>query len=769
MVKENAETTKVRIVYDASTKANSEAPSLNQCLNPGSPLQNDLWNVLVRMRFHPVLLSGDIKQAFLQVRIRKSDRDALWFHWSPDASSEVETLRFTRALFGLTSSPFLLGGVIDQHLTSWENRKPEIVAELRKSLYVDDLVSGKPTVEQAQVLKEGAVEVFNDATLTLHKWHSNKPELEDTTINNEEKSFAKQQLGTPEEDASILGLGWSKDKDEIKVIVPKCEVTTTKRGILSKLAQIYDPLGLLSPRTLQGKLIYREVCQKKVPWDTPLSTEQKNQWLKWEKQVPNELAVPCSIPVFQENIESIALHAFGDASGKGVGAVVYAVVNQESGTTQGIVAAKARLAKQGLTIPRLELVSAHIACNLVDNVRNALSGFPVQHTYGWLDSTVALHWIRGGGEHKQFVANRVKKIQSKPDIKWRYVPTDCNPADIGSRGGEVKGNKLWLNGPDWLKDNRVWPDDIVTQSTKESEAEARVIKTVMRVTQDNSDCFDHLLEKFALRKVVRICSWITRFATNLQLPTDTRTLGALTTDEIEQQYIFWEKRVQQDCDYGDDKERLNLQENSQGILECRGRIQGHYPIYLSDKHIFTIKLVEDAHLRTLHGGVGMTMARVRERYWIPRLRQLARKVIKKCYRCRRFQANAFQQPPPGLLPLDRTTGNRPFETIGVDFAGPIKYVKRKRDEGKAYVLLYSCSLTRAVYLELMPSLDTQKFIESFKQFIARKGRPNKVYSDNAKTFISAAKWIRKAQRDEKLNEFLSKNRIRWQFNLSQAP
>ena len=140
--------------------------------------------------------------------------------------------------------------MIDQHLTSWEIRQPEIVPELRKSLYVDDLVSGKPTVEQAQVLIEGAVEIFSDATLTLHKWHSNKPELEDTTNNNEEKSLTKQQLGTPEEDASILGLGWSKDKDEIKVIVPKCEVATTKRGILRKLAKIFDPLGLLSPRTL---------------------------------------------------------------------------------------------------------------------------------------------------------------------------------------------------------------------------------------------------------------------------------------------------------------------------------------------------------------------------------------------------------------------------------------------------------------------------------------------------------------------------------------
>ncbi len=366
VVRESAESTKVRIVYDASAKANGEAPSLNQCLNPGPPLQNDLWNILVKMRFHPVALSGDVKQAFLQVRIKETDRDALRFHWSPDANHEVETLRFTRALFGLTSSPFLLGGVLEHHLKCWESRKPEVVAELRKSPYVDDLVSGKTTIEQAQAMKDDAIEIFNDATFTLHKWHSNRRELEETTSDNEEKkTFAKQQLGTPSEgEASILGLAWSKDKDELKVVVPSGEATTTKRGILSKLAQIYDPLGLLSPRTIQGKIIYREVCNKKMAWDAQISAEQRNQWLKWEKQLPTHVAVPRSIPTLQEDIESIVLHAFGDASGKGVAAVVYAVVNQPSGTTQGLVSAKARLAKQGLTIPRLELVSAHMASTL---------------------------------------------------------------------------------------------------------------------------------------------------------------------------------------------------------------------------------------------------------------------------------------------------------------------------------------------------------------------------------------------------------------------
>ena len=114
-----------------------------------------------------------------------------------------------------------------------------------------------------------------------------------------------------------------------------------------------------------------------------------------------------------------------------VAAAVYAVVQQSSGQTQGLVAAKVRLAKQGLTIPRLELISGHMANNLIRNVRDALEGLPVTSLHCWLDSSVALHWIRGGGNYKQFVANRVQKIQAHPEVSWRHVGTAENPADFG--------------------------------------------------------------------------------------------------------------------------------------------------------------------------------------------------------------------------------------------------------------------------------------------------------------------------------------------------
>ena len=133
--------------------------------------------------------------------------------------SPLETLRFTRVLFGRTCSPFLLGGVLECHLGAWEPKMPELVAELCKNLYVDDMLSAGVTVKQAQHRKEHAIEIFDDAGFTLHKWHSNVPILEGETENKDtDLLFTKKQLQqSGESKTSLIGLGWDKGKDELKV------------------------------------------------------------------------------------------------------------------------------------------------------------------------------------------------------------------------------------------------------------------------------------------------------------------------------------------------------------------------------------------------------------------------------------------------------------------------------------------------------------------------------------------------------------------------
>ena len=763
----------MRIVYDASARAYDKAPSLNECLESGPPLQNQLWKVLVRGRFHAVAIAGDFQKAFLQVRIRTEDRDALRFHWiSGEKPEQVRTLRFTRALFGLVPYPFLLGGVIQHHLNICRPDYPDAVLEIERGLYVDDLLTGDQTVGKVREIKNTAIEIFGKACFQLHKWNSNARELEASVeVDNEGGvTYAKEQLGVKPEECGLLGLKWNKDADTIAVSIPQETADATKRGILGKVAKIY----LAAPLTLEGKFLYRDACQQKKAWDAELPQELVKRWKKWEMNLPEKVEVPRSLVLAREPIQAVALHAFGDASAQGVAAAVYAVVEQETGVKQGLVAAKARLAKQGLSIPRLELVAGHMAVNLLINVHDALTGFPVRSHNAWLDSTVALHWIKGSGEYKQFVGNRVRKIKEKESVVWRHVPTQENPADLGSRGGPVnEENSLWWKGPTWLKDPGSWPADIVTSATPESVAEAKATKQIFALAVHEEDAFDDLLSRRALWRTLRVGAWIARFLHNTRVQRGKRIAGPLTTEELDKQKLFWEKRAQRQCagsnHFQEDRLKLNLQVNHDGLLEYRGRIQGDYPVYLPDSAIYAEKLVQYAHEVTLHGGVGLTMAKVRETHWIPRLRQLTKRVIRRCYGCKRFNLTALANPPPGNLPQDRTEGTSPFQVIGVDYAGPIKYRASRNREGKAYIVLYACSLSRSLYLELTKTMETEEFLSTLKRFIARKGRPDKIYSDNGRTFVGAARWLRNAMQDERLHDYLAGMNIKWQFNLSRAP
>ena len=121
------------------------------------------------------------------------------------------------------------------------------------------------------------------------------------------------------------------------------------------------------------------------------------------------------------------------------------------------------------------------------------------------------------------------------------------------------------------------------------------------------------------------------------------------------------------------------------------------------------------------------------------------------------------------MPSDHTLGGAALEVIGTDFAGPILYKLTPRPQGKAYLVIFSCSLSQAVHLELVPSLKTSAFLPCLKRLIARRGRPRVIYSDNGSTFVKAAKWLKQGREDEKLQGYLEWHNIEWKFDLSRAP
>ena len=295
----------------------------------------------------------------------------------------------------------------------------------------------------------------------------------------------------------------------------------------------------------------------------------------------------------------------------------------------------------------------------------------------------------------------------------------------------------------WLPNYEYWPDDIKTAPSEGSEAEARQVKEILAVAVMQSDEFDQILKKYSLWKAHRVTAWIRRFTSNCRRPKAERLKGPLITEEVEESGKLVVRCTQEaninSSQFQNDVERLNLQKKEQGVFICKGRIDGDYPAYLPPTSLLSEKIIMDAHLHTLHGGVGYTMTEVRQQYWIPRLCQLTKKVIHQCHGCKRFQAIACPPPRVENLPRDRTIGDRAFQVIGIDYAGPIIYNQRGNKNGKAYILLYSCSLTRAVYLDHLPHQTSDEFIISLKRVIARRGQPTKIYSDNFSTFVAASK------------------------------
>ncbi|XP_074624492.1 uncharacterized protein LOC141882446 [Acropora palmata] len=210
-----------------------------------------------------------------------------------------------------------------------------------------------------------------------------------------------------------------------------------------------------------------------------------------------------------------------------------------------------------------------------------------------------------------------------------------------------------------------------------------------------------------------------------------------------------------------------VKEEKSSILKCAGGVSGYNPTYLEDGP-FVRKLIQHVHTQVKHLGVANTMAALREEWWVPRLRALVKKLIRRCNVCKVFAAKPYEAPVTAALLEFRTEVSRPFQYTGVDFAGPLKYKVNKREE-KAYVLMFTCAISRAVHLELTRTQSAEEFQRKLNAFVTRRTRPQVIISDNAATFKATATWIQKKRKSERLQDFFARQEIKWQFNLAKSP
>ncbi|GBN97198.1 hypothetical protein AVEN_47318-1 [Araneus ventricosus] len=285
--------------------------------------------------------------------------------------------------------------------------------------------------------------------------------------------------------------------------------------------------------------------------------------------------------------------------------------------------------------------------------------------------------------------------------------------------------------------------------------------------------FDYLTNVSSFVKIVRITAWIRRFIRNCRNSKILYSAKYLEVEEMkEAETIIW-KMIQKTSFRTVNEERLcNLRPfiDPSGVFRIKTLLlmrkdfeNFRYPIVLPSDCIVVQKMIMHKHKTLSHCGVQTLMSILREQFWILKSRRTIRKAIKTCTVCRRFEAK-HPEVQAAPLPEDRLRDSATFETTGIDLAGPL-YL---RDGSKAWVVLYTCAVYHAVHLELATSLTTDKFLLSLRRFIARRGRPSIIYTDNGSNFKGSSQALNKVDWN-KINDDTSVSRIQWRFIPPSSP
>ena len=602
----------------------------------------------------------------------------------------------------------------------------------------------------------------------------------------------------------------------------KWDLASTKRSLLSLCSSIYDPLGFISPFTIRIKMGIQKIWKSGATWDEPLPENLVRDF----KSIWDELKYLENFKIsrwlnqgIEGNVKEQELHVFVDAAQNAYGSCAYLKTVADNVVVK-LICAKTRVGpienlklidenkSEKISIPRMELMGGLLGAKMATVIKETLN-IDNLCTYFWTDSTVLLYWIRDTkNKWKQFVSNRIYEIKkhSKPR-DWFHCPGKINVADMLTRGMHmtklIESNEWW-GGPQWLRvdHDRDWPLESLAQNDFLEKIAGEKLKTKVKVslvTYKNN--FINMIKYSNLSQLFRVVARCLRFISNARNPTlrikcnnessicENCSHKNLKIEEIVNAEKLCIRIVQNESFFDQIKELRKLDGITNnhiefknirlilvdGIIYVKSRIM-HNPekkqnlILLPSEHHFTELIIWNCHRSLHHSGVRDIMAKLRNDYWIIRMRQTIKRVLHSCVICNRWRAKHYNvEVSP--LPPERVTYTRSFSASGLDFAGPVILYDTPVGE-KAYILLFTCTSTRAVHLELVSNLSTYNFLLAFKRFVGRRGVPKILISDNYVTFKKVNVDLIKAWKNLESNEFnnyLTENKIEWKFIVQYAP
>ncbi|XP_076385701.1 uncharacterized protein LOC105664200 [Megachile rotundata] len=796
VIREHSTTTKFRVVFDGSAKSTTGV-SLNDTQNVGPTVQSELIAILLRFRIPKYVITADVEKMYRQVLIEPSQRCFQRILWHSNPNLPIETYELNTVTYGTASAPFLATRVLQEIGLKCEQEFPTVSQIIINDFYVDDLLTGSDTVRELMQIKENLTTVLNKAGLSLRKWSTNCIELGNAELESQDRTLSEDS------ESKILGLHWSPRKGELFFRVNSSQPNrVTKRVILSEIAQIFDPLGLIGPVIITAKLIMQQLWQTKTTWDESVSQELYTQWTTYRQELSHlsELTIPRRALHADKKVE---LHGFADASEKAYGASVYLRVKIDLDRWETrLLCSKSRVAPlKTISLPRLELCGALLLADLVRKVKSALR-VKIDKEFYWCDSTIALAWIRGNPcRWKTFVANRVTQIQAITELSnWKHIRSQDNPADLISRGSSAKTlitNDLWWLGPSWLTgDSKHWPQS--TEGVVVVPEEKLKAVVTLAVVSDTNELFLRYSEYTRLVRIVAYClKFIEKIRTKRSDNSIDREDIQLTVTNLQAAQhclirIAQKDRFQPELDALAKDRAIPKQSHLQslapfidkkGILRVGGRLKNvsipydqKHPIVLPAKHALTDLIIRNEHIRLLHAGCQHVVASLRERFWPINCTRNVKRILRSCVRCFRIKPRGIEYPM-GQLPADRVKPSRPFSTCGIDYAGPFTTKDRTRTKTsiKSYACIFVCFATKATHIELATDLSTDAFLKCLNRFISRRGLCQSIVSDNGTNFVGAKNRFADLQKlllsehNSKVSKFLNEKMIQWSLIPPQAP
>ncbi|XP_068234252.1 uncharacterized protein [Palaemon carinicauda] len=665
---------KIRVVFDCSAKF--EGVSLNDVLLQGPNLTNSLTGVLIRFRQEVYAFIGDIEAMFFHIKIPPENQD----YATADKADEKDD-----STVGNT---------------------------IRHNFYVDDYLKSCADVPTAVKLVKDLVTATGEGGFRLTKFVSNSSDVfkalpaEDCSVESDKFNLDMESLMT-----RALGMLWDLKEDSFKFSIELKDNPFTRRGLLSTISSLYDPLGLLSPIILPAKKLLQELCQvESLDWDERIPDELAERWQHWIQglHLLEQLSIPrCFKSSGFGNVTGSSLVLFSDASTVGYGVAAYLVLHDGNQVQSNLVMGKSRVSpKKVVTIPRLELTAATVSVKVAQHILKEVE-FTVGKVVYYTDSTTVLHYIHSNTKRfPVFVANRVRVIRdySQPE-QWRYVNSSGNPADVASRGISVHQflqYEEWFHGPSFIASDYLPSQEYVCADCVDDKSEHVSAVTISEEHHEFTRIIEYFSSWSRLQKAVSVFQQLKSILSG-------KRKGCVTTDAERAIIMYVQREV-----FGDEVKALSRElsvgksspiykldpflDSEDGLLKVGGRIRrsdipqsAKHPILLPKKHHVTTLLIRHEHELLAHSGRNHVLSNLRQKYWIINANATVRNVLFHCVTCRKLKEPALSQKMADL-PADRLEPSPPFSNVGIDFFGRY-YIKEGRKELKRYGVIFTCLVT----------------------------------------------------------------------------